>query len=209
MATRVAGEQYERITRQLFEIARQIGQPNGYPFDLEILRRHLQAAIEGKLKDPPVIAMVPATYPLTVNYDLSVEEAVKLGRYDSTSEEITSSHFPTKQRGVAKVVLQLVCFSGPTSIENARRELDEIGMRFAEIHELLAFGEKYPDVQREFPVAALGSEWRRGMGSYVSPGLRAIGFGRERRLDLCSSRPTWVGPDRFAVIPKSVSEAAV
>lgn len=48
MATKVAGELYESITGQLFEIGRQLRQPNGYPFDPERLKTHLQAAIEGR-----------------------------------------------------------------------------------------------------------------------------------------------------------------
>lgn len=49
MAQRVAGEQYESITGQLFEIGRQLRQVNGYPFDPEKLKKHLQLAIEGKM----------------------------------------------------------------------------------------------------------------------------------------------------------------
>lgn len=50
MATRtvVAGELYESITGQLFEIARQLRQKGGYPYDPHQLRRVLQDAIEGK-----------------------------------------------------------------------------------------------------------------------------------------------------------------
>ncbi|MGB7957611.1 MAG: hypothetical protein WCF77_02095 [Minisyncoccia bacterium] len=44
----VAGELYESITGQLFEIGRQLRQPNGYPFNAATLRAHLQAAIEGR-----------------------------------------------------------------------------------------------------------------------------------------------------------------
>lgn len=48
MAGKVAGELYESITGQLFEIGRQLRQPNGYSFNLEMLKRHLQNAIEGR-----------------------------------------------------------------------------------------------------------------------------------------------------------------
>jgi hypothetical protein len=44
----VAGELYESITGQLFEIGRQLRQPNGYPYDPERLKLHLQDAIEGR-----------------------------------------------------------------------------------------------------------------------------------------------------------------
>ena len=48
MATKVAGELYESLTRQLFEIGRQLHQKNGYPFDPVMLQRHLQDAIMGQ-----------------------------------------------------------------------------------------------------------------------------------------------------------------
>lgn len=48
----VAGELYASITGQLFEIGRQLRQKNGYPFNPEILRVHLQKVIEGKFFDP-------------------------------------------------------------------------------------------------------------------------------------------------------------
>ena len=46
----VAGDLYESITGQLFEIGRQLRQQSGYPFDPERLKHHLQAAIEGRFK---------------------------------------------------------------------------------------------------------------------------------------------------------------
>ncbi|MEK7109097.1 MAG: hypothetical protein AAB919_01525 [Patescibacteria group bacterium] len=48
MAVKVAGELYESVTGQLFEIGRQLRQPNGYPFDPEQLKNFLQLAVEGK-----------------------------------------------------------------------------------------------------------------------------------------------------------------
>jgi hypothetical protein len=37
------------------------------------------------------------------------------------------------------------------------KELDQMGLKAAILQELCAFGEKYPDIQREFPIVALGS----------------------------------------------------
>lgn len=51
MATKVAGELYESITGQLFEIGRQLRQRNGYPFDPEKLSEFLQRAVEGRFDD--------------------------------------------------------------------------------------------------------------------------------------------------------------
>src|SRR3989338_10507910 len=48
MANKVAGDLYETLTGQLFELGRQLRQPNGYPFDPLQLKDHLQTAIEGR-----------------------------------------------------------------------------------------------------------------------------------------------------------------
>ncbi len=48
MATKIAGELYYDLDGQLLEIKRQLRQPNGYPFDPEKLKLHLQNAIEGR-----------------------------------------------------------------------------------------------------------------------------------------------------------------
>ena len=48
MAAQVAGELYYELDGQLWEIKRQLRQPNGYPFDPECLKIALQNAIEGK-----------------------------------------------------------------------------------------------------------------------------------------------------------------
>jgi hypothetical protein len=48
----VAGDQYDRITGKLFEIGRQLRQPNGYPFNAELLDSYLQDAIEGRFRLP-------------------------------------------------------------------------------------------------------------------------------------------------------------
>jgi hypothetical protein len=46
----VTGEQYFDLDGQLSEIKRQLRQQNGYPYNLEKLKRHLQDAIKGKFK---------------------------------------------------------------------------------------------------------------------------------------------------------------
>lgn len=52
MATQVvAGELYESITGQLFEIGRQLRQKSGYPFNPNQLKKVLQNAIEGRFPE--------------------------------------------------------------------------------------------------------------------------------------------------------------
>ena len=140
------------------------------------------------------------TYPLSVNYGMSVEDAVKLGRYDWANSDITSRNFPTKRTGKADLTIKFMQFNRAISTEDALRELDRMGYRPAELHEILAFGEKYPDVQREFPIVALGSVWQGRDGGRGVPCLSRSGSGRVLHLD-------WIGDDwngicRFAAVRK-------
>jgi hypothetical protein len=137
-------------------------------------------------------------YPLSVDYGRSVEDGAKAGRYDWVNPDITSCNFPTKRKGTAEVAVELINFNRHVSTDEALRELDGMGYRPAELHELLAFGEKYPEVQREFPVVALGSVWQYRVGVRVVPYLGRGGSGR--RLGLGWVGYGWDGFYRFAVV---------
>ena len=196
MAQCVAGEQYRSLIRQLFEIGRQLHQPGGYPFDPTQLQRHLQAAIEGRFSRFSVL------YPVIVIYGASVEEMVKLGQYGWSNEDITSNNFPTNREGTIDVVVELIHFGLHAVTDEALRELDGMGYRPAELHELLAFGAKYPDIQREFPVVALGSVWQDPCGSHYAPVLFVDVDGSRRRLGLGLTEYGWASDFRFAAVRK-------
>lgn len=61
MAIIVEGEMYRDLDGQLWEIKRQLRQQGGYPYNPELLKKHLQAAIEGRFLfgDPKVIRTAP------------------------------------------------------------------------------------------------------------------------------------------------------
>ena len=140
------------------------------------------------------------TYPLSVDYGRSVEDGVRAGRYDWANSDINSRNFPTERKGVAEVVVELIHFNRVISIDEALRELDRMGYRPAEPHELLAFGQKYPEVQREFPVVAPGSAWQDRFGSRVVPYLYRDGSKRILNLDWIEG--DWDEVCRFAVVRK-------
>lgn len=137
---------------------------------------------------------------LTVNYDQSIEDARKRGNYDWENSDITSKNFPTNRKGTADVTIKLVHFDRSISSENAIKELDKIGLRPAETHELLALGASYPELQREFPIIALGSVWRDRYVCRSVPYLRRCGS--ERRLDRDWFGNDWLEHCRFAAVPK-------
>jgi len=144
-------------------------------------------------------------YPLSVDYGRSVEDGVRAGRYDWVNPNITSHNFPTKRRGRAEVVLELICFDREISSYEVLFEIDKRGYRPANLQELLAFGEKYPEVQREFPVVALDSVWQDRGGDLYAPCL-GNDLGKERDLSLkwiAKDFKNWEDTCRFAVVRHS------
>lgn len=122
--------------------------------------------------------LVPADKPFdndiyltTVNYDLSVEDAVKLGRYGWVDDRINSSNFPIKRKGTAYIIIEFIGFNKVISTKNALRRLDRMDMRPIDLHELLAFGEKHPNVQLKSPIVALGSVRQNRNGDRSFPRL--------------------------------------
>ena len=153
---------------------------------------------------PSSTPITATTYHLTVNYERSVEDMVRAGRYNHINSDITSKHFPTKRKGVAEVEVELIHFNWGVCVwtDETLRELDRMGYRPAELHELLAFGEKYPEIQLKFPVAAIGSVWRGGSGGYYAPHLWKNDLDLERALIISLIEDGWSKNCRFAAARK-------
>lgn len=139
-------------------------------------------------------------YTVTVNYDQTVEQLIKTGKYDWFNYDLTSLHFPSNEKGVAEVLVYLVNFNRGISSEDAGKELDRQGLRPATLKELLALGVAQPDLQRNNPIVALGFEWRDSVGFVYVPYLG--GYGSYRRLDLDWWGGDWVSDWLFAAVRK-------
>ncbi len=139
-------------------------------------------------------------FPVAVNYDLPVEEAVQAGDYQAVHMGIVSKNFPSRKKGQAELEIVLVRFDRRMTSEDVLRELDEEGLRAAELHEFLAFGAKYPDVQRKCSVVGLGSVWRDRKKYRNVPCLYTASEGRY--LDLRWWDDAWYSYSRFAAVRK-------
>jgi hypothetical protein len=143
---------------------------------------------------------VESAYLVAMDYALSIEELVRFGKYDWANSDITSKHFSTKRTGKVGINVKLIHFNRVISSYEALREMDNLGYRPAEACELLAFGAKYPDVQREFPIIALGSVWQRLDGArYV---LYLFRDDAERYAYLAWFGSGWGDRCRFAAVHK-------
>lgn len=139
-------------------------------------------------------------YSLIINYDLSVEKAIKAGKYDWVNSDITSDHFPSMETGEKEVSIELIYFGRDMGTDDVLRELDKMSLRPANLKELLALGEKFPDIQREFPIIALGSVWRDRYGYRGCAFLLRGGSMRSLSLDWLLVR--WREFCRFAAVRK-------
>ena len=192
MTRQVADEVLGKIARQQHDLFRRVREGTLNP---ESVSRGLQNLIEGRFTND-----IDNTYLVTVNYDLSVKDAVKAGKYDWTKDDITTKHFPSKRVGIAEQKIILVHFNRDIKVDEAIRELDKMGFRPAELPELLALGAKYPDIQRDFPVIALGSVWRNPDGDRYCAYL--CGLGSVRSLNLNWFAGWWRDFCRFAAVSK-------
>jgi hypothetical protein len=147
------------------------------------------------------VAVTVSIYPVAVNYDALIEYAIEAGQYGHNDSDVTNQNFTPERKGTADLGIILVKFDKELSSEEALRQLDKRGLRPATFPELLAFGRKYPDVQREFGIVALGSVWhylgqRRVLFLTDFDGKRSL---QSERLN----HGKWNSICRFAAVRKS------
>ena len=129
---------------------------------------------------------------IVVDYSLTLAEMISTGQYGWHNDDITDRRFPHQQKVTLTSVL--VHLNRSASTDEVLAELARRGLRPATCAELLAFGATYPEVQRKFPVAALGQS-ALVAGSPDVPLLYEDD--RERRLDLYWAGIDWGGDYRF------------
>ncbi len=125
-------------------------------------------------------------YPITIDYSLSLTQMIEQGKYDQSGENIVA-RFPIEGEGDASLDLELITCDRGLTTEEVRTELEARGFFPAKIEHLLAFGAQYPDKQREFFIAALGSSWVDPAGYRYVPYLD--GSDSTRNLSLRWGKP--------------------
>ena len=143
------------------------------------------------------------TLMVTVEYDMALEQMIEAGEYDFVNDDITVEHFPLNKRENDAVELYILHFDYGVTTEQVLRLLDIYGLRPAELSELLSLGIYYPDIQRDHPLVALGSEWQSTDGHVNIPILRE--FDGQRKLSLYWNDPNntwWISYHRFVAVCK-------
>jgi len=144
---------------------------------------------------------------LTKNPDAWLAGQIAAGHYSYVNEHITVANFPISgtglpagQAGVVETEIILVSFDRDISSDYAVAELSRMGLEPARLEHATAFGAKYSDVQREYPIAFLGSSWVHSDGRRSVPCLdRWLG---RRKLYLRWWPVDWPRRCRFAAVRK-------
>ena len=129
----------------------------------------------------------------------SLKDMIALGHYDWVNQNITEDRFPMPANLVLGAEPKLFHFNRSISSDSAIKEMDKDGYCLATIWDLLDFGAKNPEVQRQFPIVALGSVCGVDGDRYVACLDRDDA---KRCLDLCWFGGDWRGDCRFLAVRK-------
>jgi len=138
---------------------------------------------------------MPCSIKIVIDYTKTLAEMISAGKYDWTDSDITSNSFPVKGEGKQEREHVLFHFNRFISSDDVIKEMDKAGFQPAVIEELLALGEAQPELQKQFPIVALGSVWRDSDGYCHVPCLSR--YGVERGLNLDYFEDDWDEDYRF------------
>lgn len=159
------------------------------------------------------------TYSVPVDLTRTLAEMVAAGKYNYANPNIVEKNFPIQRPSVSEDAVEggpyrtpgvqntntkivLVHLNKVATTSEVLEYLDKLGLRPARIEELLALGEKFPDVQRQFPVVALGSVWVCSGESRRVAYLGGSGSGRSMSLDWDDPGRAWREIYRFPAVSK-------
>lgn len=167
---------------------------------VEFIGRDGQEVVEQSREREVASSPDPTTFSLTIDYSQPLSAMIAAGHYDWVNSDITGEHFPITGNGQVEREVVLFHFGRTISSDGATQELDQAGFRAATIEELLALGANQPDLQKKFPIVALGAVWQSPHGNRHVPCLDWDG--RERDLDLHWLDDDWDSDCRFAAVRK-------
>ncbi|MDP2910681.1 MAG: hypothetical protein Q8N58_02775 [bacterium] len=145
-----------------------------------------------------IVSSKHQVFKVMVDYAKTLEEMIKDGQYDWVNHDIASDHFLVTGTGQKETEITFFHFNRVISSDNAIVEMAKAGYLPALVEELLTLGAAYKELQKQFPIVALGSVWQYPDGDRYVPCLPWDG--RERRLDLHWFEDGWRERWRFAAV---------
>ena len=124
------------------------------------------------------IIIRPEILRFTTDYSKTVEELISCGGYGNCTEKIITANFPIPAEMTGKkikVVAKLISPKQDMETKAIYHEINRLGLRMLSIMDLLSLGYKYPELQREFVIAALGSICQDINSRPITPILFQIG----------------------------------
>lgn len=174
------------------------------------LLQGVHAAFEPFLRAPRVNVtpladeeVLPGDLVVEVDYrkEGAISHLLQAGNYDWTNSDISDEHFPQKKIGRTSVAIRLLCFDQVISSQEVLARLKQDRLRPANPAEVLALGAKYPSLQRQFPVIALGQTWLLPNRDRMVVCLAWHSMLRRVHL-LCKFRRDWPAHCRFAAVAR-------
>jgi hypothetical protein len=163
---------------------------------MEVVRNILADKVEVVAK---TVSYITGTFKCVVNKTVKIETEIKAAGFDWSNDGINTKNFPKPEGGdVSDKDIILFWFKGIGSYE-AIAKMAEEGCRPADVWELTALAKAQPDLQREYPIIALGSVCKLD-GSRRVPCL--YGNSGHRELYLYSYGHDWDDRCRFAAVRK-------
>jgi len=137
---------------------------------------------------------------LTVDYGRPLEDSIKAGGYDTVEDGINDYIFPRTDDEWGKVerTFKFYDYDSELTDEEIIRDINQNGYNPATVREFLRFGEANPEIQKHFPIIALGSISRKGgkVATYSDS--------NKRRLVIDSSNPRNSNQCRFLAVKKRI-----
>lgn len=188
MTTQVLSDElYGKLRRRLDEVARRVNQGT-LPFGDTM--KYLQRIIERAAEE--------GTYLVNVTTN-NVEKLIKAGNYDQVDPHIHSEDFSVEWLGSCQV--QLVHFGYELSTDEVLKQLRCMNLAPVTVGVILALGAKYPELQKQFPIVALGSHVADSACGKLFLKLTAYASSwSSRKLHLTGTRGNWKSRYRFAAV---------
>ena len=123
------------------------------------------------------------TFKIEVDGAKSFQELIEKAKFDWINPDVNEKNFPIKQKTKHIVTIKLFNFNRFISSEEVIKNIKKNGFRPAFIEELIVLATNYPDLQKKFPVVALGSMWNKGNNHFTVPEIYWHGPGHS--LSIC------------------------
>lgn len=122
------------------------------------------------------------SYQINVDYDQPLKKMIVSGNYNWVDSDITNKHFPQNKKGKEQADIFIISIDHRMYDLEVTQFLDSLGLRDANIKELLSLGAQFPDLQCKKPIVARSTSWRDSIGFVDVPCLDNDEWGRNLRL---------------------------